>query len=115
MTFYELIINRAMGKSGPLFQFDLQEHAMMTFDPRIKSQDSHAGARWGAKAPALLAALLQQAPRSGRPPLPPPRLPRAGKVVDRHWYDKNKHIYPASRWATFDPEKNFNQDEGDAE
>lgn len=22
----------------------------------------------------------------------------AGKVVERHWYDKNKHIFPASRW-----------------
>lgn len=31
------------GKSGPLFQFDLHEHATTSFDPRIKSQDSHAG------------------------------------------------------------------------
>jgi hypothetical protein len=22
----------------------------------------------------------------------------AGKVVDRHWYEKNKHIFSASRW-----------------
>jgi len=22
----------------------------------------------------------------------------AGKVVERHWYDRNKHIFPASRW-----------------
>lgn len=22
----------------------------------------------------------------------------AGKVVERHWYEKNKHIFPASRW-----------------
>jgi protein FAM50 len=29
----------------------------------------------------------------------------AGKVVERHWYDKNKHIFPASRWETFDPDK----------
>ncbi|XP_075253578.1 protein FAM50 homolog isoform X2 [Convolutriloba macropyga] len=27
------------------------------------------------------------------------------KVALRHWYDKNKHIYPASRWDAFDPEK----------
>lgn len=49
ITFYELIVNRAMGKSGPLFQFDLHEHAAVNFDPRVKSQDSHAGARvgWG--------------------------------------------------------------------
>ena len=39
----------------------------------------------------------------------------AGKVVDRHWYSKNKHIYPASRWAPFDAEKNFPQSNGDAQ
>ena len=22
----------------------------------------------------------------------------AGKVVERHWYEKNKHIFPANRW-----------------
>jgi hypothetical protein len=22
----------------------------------------------------------------------------AGKVVERNWYQKNKHIFPASRW-----------------
>ena len=25
----------------------------------------------------------------------------AGKVVERHWYEKNKHIFPASRWEVF--------------
>lgn len=30
----------------------------------------------------------------------------AGKVVERSWYEKNKHIFPASRWEVFDPEKN---------
>ena len=43
VTFYDLIVNKAMGKSGPLFQFDLHEHAVASFDPRVKSQDSHAG------------------------------------------------------------------------
>ena len=31
----------------------------------------------------------------------------AGKVVDRHWYNRNKHIFPASRWETYDPDKVF--------
>ncbi len=31
----------------------------------------------------------------------------AGKVVDRHWYNRNKHIFPASRWEVFDPDKNY--------
>ena len=28
--------------------------------------------------------------------------PSAGKVVDRHWYDRNKHIFPANRWEVYD-------------
>ncbi|CAI2170946.1 2894_t:CDS:2 [Funneliformis geosporum] len=31
----------------------------------------------------------------------------AGKVVERNWYEKNKHIFPASRWEVYDPEKNY--------
>jgi len=31
----------------------------------------------------------------------------AGKVVEKHWYEKNKHIYPASRWEVYDPKKNY--------
>jgi protein FAM50 len=26
-----------------------------------------------------------------------------GKVVERRWYDRNKHIFPASRWEVYDP------------
>lgn len=37
--------------------------------------------------------------------------PVAGKVVDRHWYNKNKHIYPASRWAPFDESKAYGKGE----
>jgi protein FAM50 len=28
-------------------------------------------------------------------------------VLERHWYDKNKHIFPASRWEVFDPAKDY--------
>ena len=30
-----------------------------------------------------------------------------GKVVERSWYEKNKHIFPASRWEVYDPAKNY--------
>ncbi|KAJ1326818.1 XAP5 circadian clock regulator [Microdochium nivale] len=32
------------------------------------------------------------------------------KVVDRRWYERNKHIYPASTWREFDPEKDYRQE-----
>jgi protein FAM50 len=31
----------------------------------------------------------------------------AGKVVERSWYNRNQHIFPASRWEVFDPEVNY--------
>ncbi|CAJ2512447.1 Uu.00g054620.m01.CDS01 [Anthostomella pinea] len=33
--------------------------------------------------------------------------PAFTKVVDRRWYERNKHIYPASVWQDFDPEKDY--------
>lgn len=30
-----------------------------------------------------------------------------GKVVMRGWYERNKHIFPASRWEPYDPNKNY--------
>lgn len=33
--------------------------------------------------------------------------PNATKVVDRRWYERHKHIYPASLWADFDPERDY--------
>jgi protein FAM50 len=79
VTFYELIVKKAQGRSGPLFQFDLQETAVTKFDPRVKSQDSHAG-----------------------------------KVVERHWYSRNKHIFPYNKWTVYDPDAVVGDGEGDA-
>mmetsp|Transcript_51372 Transcript_51372/g.154346 ORF Transcript_51372/g.154346 Transcript_51372/m.154346 type:complete len:383 (-) Transcript_51372:26-1174(-) len=30
-----------------------------------------------------------------------------GKVVERRWYDRNRHIFPASRWEVYDPAKDY--------
>lgn len=48
--------------------------------------------------------LLQQ---RGAMPMPPPSHPPVGKVVDRHWYSRNKHIFPASHWTPFDEDAAF--------
>ncbi|KAI1090247.1 XAP5-domain-containing protein [Rostrohypoxylon terebratum] len=36
--------------------------------------------------------------------------PAFTKVVDRRWYERNKHIYPASIWQEFDPEKDYRKE-----
>ncbi|CAG8512967.1 8808_t:CDS:2 [Funneliformis caledonium] len=69
-TFYDFIINKARGKSGPLFSFDVHDDVRLTHDATVEKDE-------------------------------------ASKVVERNWYEKNKHIFPASRWEVYDPEKNY--------
>ncbi|KAJ7172270.1 XAP5, circadian clock regulator-domain-containing protein [Mycena filopes] len=71
-TFYDFIINKARGKSGPLFNFDVHDDVRLLSDATIEKDESHAG-----------------------------------KVVERSYYQRNKHIFPASRWEVFDPEKSY--------
>jgi protein FAM50 len=67
-TFYDLIVTKARGKSGPLFHFDVHDDIRMVNDARIEKDESHPG-----------------------------------KIVERGWYEHNKHIFPASRWEIYDP------------
>eukprot|EP01043_Picozoa_sp_COSAG02_P041015 COSAG02_NODE_3366_length_6865_cov_21.795300_2_plen_333_part_00 len=71
-TFYDLIVTKARGKSGPLFSFDVHDDVRTLADVRIEKNESHAG-----------------------------------KVVERRWYERNKHIFPASRWEIYDPNKEY--------
>ena len=33
--------------------------------------------------------------------------PTLTKVVDRRWYERNKHIFPASLWHEYEPGEEF--------
>lgn len=33
--------------------------------------------------------------------------PTTTKVVDRRWYERNKHIFPASLWREYEPGVDF--------
>lgn len=35
--------------------------------------------------------------------------PTITKVVDRRWYERNKHIFPASVWEEYNPEKDLSK------
>ncbi|CAM9419028.1 unnamed protein product [Ascophyllum nodosum] len=71
-SFYDLIVTKARGKSGPLFHFDVHDDIRIVHDTRIEKDESHPG-----------------------------------KIVERRWYERNKHIFPASRWETYDPQKDY--------
>merc|ERR1711920_437922 len=32
-----------------------------------------------------------------------------GKIVDRKWYERNKHIFPASRWEMYSKDKTYDK------
>ena len=71
-TFYDFIVTKARGKSGPLFSFDVRDDIRLVHDATVEKEESHAG-----------------------------------KVVLRSWYERNKHIFPASRWEPYDPTKTY--------
>lgn len=73
-TFYDFIVTKARGKSGPLFQFDVHDDVRMISDATVEKEESHAG-----------------------------------KVLLRSWYERNKHIFPASRWEPYDPTKTYDK------
>lgn len=35
--------------------------------------------------------------------------PTITKVVDRRWFERNKHIFPASLWREFEPGEEFEE------
>lgn len=74
VSFYDLIKNKARGKSGPLFNFDVHDDIRLRGDVRVEKDDSHAG-----------------------------------KIVDRKWYERNKHIFPACRWEMYSKDKTYNE------
>uniref|UniRef100_A0A1I7Z011 Protein FAM50 homolog n=1 Tax=Steinernema glaseri TaxID=37863 RepID=A0A1I7Z011_9BILA len=69
-TFQDFIATKAMGKTGPLWQFDAAGEIRVRQDAALDCGEAH---------PA--------------------------KVVLRSWFERNKHIYPASRWEAFVPNK----------
>lgn len=73
-TFYDFIVTKARGKSGPLFSFDVKDDVRLINDATVEKEESHAG-----------------------------------KVVLRSWYERNKHIFPASRWEPYDPTKSYDK------
>ncbi|KAJ3206215.1 hypothetical protein HDU83_007048 [Entophlyctis luteolus] len=88
-TFYDFIVNKVRGKSGPLFSFDVHDDVRLVNDASVETEEVILDVIFG---------VLNNKVRVQS---------HAGKVVQRGWYEKNKHIFPASRWEVFDPSKEF--------
>ena len=44
-TFYDFIVIKARGKSGPLFAFDVHDDVRLVNDASVEKDESHAGTR----------------------------------------------------------------------
>ncbi|KAI0413312.1 XAP5-domain-containing protein [Xylaria grammica] len=100
--FLFFIMNKTLGPSGTiLFKYDA-EASRSRPDPSDPSDD---------EVPAihnpLSAANKQTTTESLEGALDDPTMT---KVVDRRWYERNKHIYPASMWQDFDPERDYQKE-----
>ncbi|KAF2719330.1 hypothetical protein K431DRAFT_272813 [Polychaeton citri CBS 116435] len=79
--------------------------------PEDSGEESEADAMKGN--PILQTAADRRQEAAKPPEVPTSELegysqdPTFTKIVDRRWYEKNKHIYPTSTWEDFDPEKEY--------
>ncbi|KAL2200200.1 XAP5, circadian clock regulator-domain-containing protein [Corynascus similis CBS 632.67] len=90
--FYYFIINKTIGPGNRLL-FDYSSEATPTQTAAATPGITEVG-----RAPAL--SELEGASDD----------PTITKVVDRRWYQRNKHIYPANMWQEFDPEKDYSKE-----
>jgi protein FAM50 len=107
LEFYHFLFNKAMGFNGPIFDYSAQP----TKTTPVAS---------GETAEADLAdydPLNPHKNKSKESTVPDSELegfnddPTITKVVDRRWYERNKHIFPASVWEEYSAEKKFSKGE----
>lgn len=95
--FYYFIANRTRGPNGVLFDYsggvELGVGAASG-----KGGEGGEGGEGGGKGER------EEEDEGGRRLREDPTLT---KVVDRRWYERNKHIYPASVWTEFDPNADY--------
>ncbi|KAL7923120.1 XAP5 domain-containing protein [Trichoderma austrokoningii] len=100
--FYYFVVNKSIGPRGlRLFNYSAEASTSTTTDP---DSDPSAGVLMTAAAKAA-AARARQADISTLEGFG--EDPTLTKVVDRRWYERHKHIYPASTWQEFDPEVDY--------
>ncbi|KAL7810907.1 XAP5, circadian clock regulator domain-containing protein [Trichoderma gracile] len=100
--FYYFIVNKTTGPGGKRI-FDYSAEAPI----RPSSTDESDGTSGVLMTPAERAA----AAKARQPDISTlegyNEDPTLTKVVDRRWYERHKHIYPASTWQEFDPEMDY--------
>ena len=113
-SLYYFIVNKTLGPSGqPLFDYASALQSPDNNDEHISSDDdqqqyfdpiSVPSKTWtnGNNHGQVISAAADKRVLEGVND-----DPNFTKVVDRRWYERNKHIFPASVWEEFDPGKDY--------
>ncbi|KAI9868555.1 MAG: hypothetical protein M1830_005646, partial [Pleopsidium flavum] len=105
--FYYFMINKTKGSAGTLlFDYSTQPFTQPSTTSRSPSPDlknydplSRPSKKSSNDTPTPLDSRLEGYDDD----------PNLTKVVDRRWYERNKHIFPASVWEEFDPTKDYSR------
>jgi protein FAM50 len=103
MDFYHFIVNKTVGFHGRIFNYSDQPTKTTpksepdpeqdpNYDPLASRKKKDAGSQF---ADDELEGFSDD--------------PTLTKVVDRRWFEKNKHIFPASLWEEFDVTKDYSK------
>ena len=106
--FYHFIVNKTLGHSStPLFDYTATSVQPSTSDapsPSSSTEDPYDPISLPTKAKRPNHGQVTPADRNTEGFSDDPNFT---KVVDRRWYERNKHIFPASVWEEFDPTKDY--------
>ncbi|KAH9889611.1 XAP5, circadian clock regulator-domain-containing protein [Xylariomycetidae sp. FL2044] len=101
--FLFFIMNKTISPSGkPLFDY--------SDDPAKPSNQDPSAGNAGGTGPLSNPTLSAKAQPDIKTLEGASDDPVFTKVVDRRWYERNKHIYPASVWQDFDPDRDYHNE-----
>jgi protein FAM50 len=105
--FYYFIINHTLGPNNRIL-FDYSSEPPVSSIPSSASDSTDLDNYNPLSVPSAKPKAAEEAPKADVEGLNDD--PTFTKVVDRRWYERNKHIFPASVWQEFDPEKDYQKE-----
>ncbi|ORY11871.1 XAP5, circadian clock regulator-domain-containing protein [Clohesyomyces aquaticus] len=103
--FYHFLANKVVGSNGPIF--DYSDHPTKG-TPNPNDEDPAESSNYDPLE-------RQDKTKDKASSIPDSELEgfnedaTVTKVVDRRWYERNKHIFPASVWEEYNPDKDFSK------